>query len=135
MGKTPVIRDVSLGGRGVEDRHALIIQNRGSIRCRFVFHIARREIQYALSSVPLAREGKRGLLREGLLAAWASPANDQTNERLNQLLAKDVELSRTGLMPFEQVRRGFTDGAPRQFTADLVAQNVVAILFDFHTGG
>jgi len=135
MGKTPVTRDVPLGAQGMEDWHTFIIQNRGSIRCRFVFHIAHRQIQYALSSVALAGEGKRRLLSVSLATARASPADNETNDRLDQLLAKDVEFARTGLMPCEQVLGAFTDWAMGQFAADLVAQHIVAIFLDFGGGG
>lgn len=118
----------------MEDGEALLIGNRGSIRCRFVFHIARREIQYALSSVALAGKGERRLLSEGLPASRTSPSDNETKDRLNQRVAKDVELARTSLMTCEQAWQGFTDRATRQLTADLVPQHVVAILFDFGTG-
>jgi hypothetical protein len=121
MGKDLVADGLLLGARSMEYLHALIIQNRGSIRCRLVFHIARREVRYALSSVALAGKSKRGLLSEGLPASRASPTDNETKDRLNHRFAKDVELARTSLVPLEQVGRGPAGGAIRQLTADLVA--------------
>ena len=121
MGQALVADGLLLGARSMEYLHALITQNRGSIRCRLILHIVRREIQYGLSSVALAGKSKRGLLGEGLPASRASPPDNETKDRLNHRFAKDVEPAGTSLVPPEQVGRGPAGGAIRQLTADLVA--------------